>query len=73
HWLRRAYARKLILDEQVQLIKPVLDELAPRLNAYLNSVGAPRRKRGFGEQEVITPSNSDQQETADQNQQTTDN
>lgn len=39
HWLRRAFKRDLLTDEQVQTIKPFLDELAPRLNAYLNSIG----------------------------------
>jgi four helix bundle protein len=39
HWLRRAYRRGLLTDEQVADLKPLLDELAPRLNAYLNSIG----------------------------------
>jgi four helix bundle protein len=39
HWLRRAYNRKLLTGEQVNVLKPLLDELAPRLNAYLKSIG----------------------------------
>lgn len=39
HWLRRAYNRQLLSDEQVQSLKITLDELAPRLNAYLNTIG----------------------------------
>lgn len=39
HWLRRAYRRDLLSEEQVDELKPLLDELAPRLNAYLNSIG----------------------------------
>ena len=39
HWLRRAYHRKLLTAEQIAALKPLLDELAPRLNAYLNSIG----------------------------------
>jgi four helix bundle protein len=39
HWLRRAYRRDLLSDGQVDALKPLLDELAPRLNAYLNSIG----------------------------------
>lgn len=39
HWLRRAYRRDLLSDDQVDALKPLLDELAPRLNAYLNSIG----------------------------------
>ncbi len=39
HWLRRAYRRKLLSEDQVQRLKPLMDELAPRLNAYLKSIG----------------------------------
>ena len=39
HWLRRAYNRKLLTEQFVATLKPLLDELAPRLNAYLNSIG----------------------------------
>lgn len=40
HWLRRAYTRKLIAEDQARQLKPVLDELAPKLNAYLKSIGS---------------------------------
>jgi four helix bundle protein len=39
HWLRRAYKRQLLKQKQIETIKLVLDELAPRLNAYLKSIG----------------------------------
>jgi len=39
HWLRRAYKRKLLCEEQVNKLKPIIQELAPRLNAYLRSIG----------------------------------
>jgi hypothetical protein len=39
HWLRQAYKRNLLTNEQVNRIKPIIDELSPRLNAYLNSIG----------------------------------
>ena len=39
HWLRRAFRRKLLTNDQVDRLKPIVDELAPRLNAYLNSIG----------------------------------
>ena len=39
HWLRRAYRRKLLTPRQVDALKPLVDELAPRLNAYLKSIG----------------------------------
>jgi four helix bundle protein len=38
HWLRRAFKRRLLTDEQVGLIQPLVDELAPRLNAYQRSM-----------------------------------
>jgi four helix bundle protein len=38
HWLRLARQRQLITDEQVKIIKPILDELSPKLSAYLNSL-----------------------------------
>jgi four helix bundle protein len=40
HWLRRAYKRSLLTQEQVARLKPIIDELAPKLNAYLKSIGA---------------------------------
>jgi four helix bundle protein len=39
HWLRRAFKRGLLTEAQVAQLKPLLDELAPRLNAYLKSIG----------------------------------
>ena len=45
HWLRRAYRRKLLSQEQTNALKPLLDELAPRLNVYLKSIGAHSRKQ----------------------------
>ena len=39
HWLRRAYRRRLLSDEQVAQLRPIVDELSPKLNAFLNSIG----------------------------------
>jgi four helix bundle protein len=39
HWLRRAYQRNLLTREQIDTLKPIITELAPRLNAYLKSIG----------------------------------
>ncbi len=39
HWLRRAYVRQLVTSEQSKSIRPMIDELSPRLNAYLKSIG----------------------------------
>ena len=38
HWLRRAYIRKLLTEEQITKIQPIINELSPKLNAYLNSI-----------------------------------
>jgi four helix bundle protein len=37
-FLRLAYSRKLIDRERIVLIKSLLDELSPKLNAYLKSL-----------------------------------
>lgn len=39
HWLRRAHKRGLLTTAQTANLKPMVDELAPTLNAYLNSIG----------------------------------
>ena len=39
HWLRRAFKRNLLDQATITALKPLLDELAPRLNAYLRSIG----------------------------------
>ena len=45
HFLRRAYKRKLLDDGQVNTIKPLVDNLAPMLNAYLRSIGADQPRK----------------------------
>lgn len=35
HWLRRAYTRQLLTSEDVNKLKPIIDDLSPKLNAYL--------------------------------------
>ncbi|WP_373528495.1 four helix bundle protein [Nostoc sp.] len=39
HWLRRAYTRNLLTTEQINAIKTINNELAPKFNSYLNSIG----------------------------------
>lgn len=43
HWLRRAYKRKLLSEKQVNDLVPIVNELTPRLNAYLSSIGSLRK------------------------------
>ncbi|HLO48147.1 MAG TPA: four helix bundle protein [Kamptonema sp.] len=38
HWLRLACARQLLTQEQIDQLHPLLDELSPKLNAYINSL-----------------------------------
>ena len=38
HWLRRAYKRSLLSKQQIALLKPIISELSPKLNAYFRSV-----------------------------------
>jgi len=44
HWLRRAFRRNLLTEEQIKLLKSLIDELAPKLNAYINSINKPKNK-----------------------------
>jgi four helix bundle protein len=39
HWLRRAYRRRFLNQEQVNRLQPLLDNLCPMLNNYLKSIG----------------------------------
>jgi len=39
HFLRRAYRRKLLTGEQIAQLHPLVNELGPRLNAYIRSIG----------------------------------
>jgi|SRR5215212_9727015 len=42
HFLRRAFRRQLLAKSQIQRLQPVVEELGPKLNNYLKSIG-PRR------------------------------
>lgn len=39
HWLRRAFARQLLTSEEINVLKAIVDELSPKLNSYLQSIG----------------------------------
>ena len=45
HWLRRAYKRKLLTTEQIEGLKPLLDQLGPSLNAYLTKIGTAKDQK----------------------------
>ncbi len=38
NWLRRAYRRKLLTNEEIKSIKPLIEQLLPKLNAYKKSL-----------------------------------
>lgn len=38
NWLRRAYRRGLLKDTDVAKLKPIVDELLPKLNAFKRSI-----------------------------------
>jgi four helix bundle protein len=44
HWLRRAFRRKLLSERQIEKLTPVIEELTPKLNAYLRSIGTFKNK-----------------------------
>ncbi len=35
YWLRRTVVRKLISQEEIETIKPLMDELLPKINAFI--------------------------------------
>jgi four helix bundle protein len=39
HWLRRAYKRKLLTETEVAKFQELVEELTPKLSAYINSIG----------------------------------
>ncbi|MGZ8848186.1 MAG: four helix bundle protein, partial [Pyrinomonadaceae bacterium] len=44
HWLRRSYLRKLLSQTEVKKLRILVEELSPKLNAFLRSVD--RRLKG---------------------------
>ena len=38
HWLRRSYLRKLLSPTEVKKLRALVEELSPKLNAFLRSV-----------------------------------
>ena len=39
HWLRRAYKRNLLNQNEIDKFQELLEELTPKLSAYINSIG----------------------------------
>ena len=38
HWLRRAYKRNLLSEKQISNLQELVNELTPKLSAYINSI-----------------------------------
>ena len=38
HWLRRAYKRNLLSEQEVSILQELVKELTPKLSAYINSI-----------------------------------
>lgn len=49
HWLRRAFKRNLLTNEQIERLKPLVDKLSPSLNAYLASIGKNKDTKDKGQ------------------------
>lgn len=54
HWLRRAYKRNLLTEAQIEQLKPIINELSPKLNAYLNSIGASKTGKATDHRPLTT-------------------
>jgi four helix bundle protein len=39
HWLRRAYKRKLLSETEINSLHKLIEELTPKLSAYIKSIG----------------------------------
>ena len=44
HWLRRAYRRDLLTEDEVSKLQNFINELTPKLSAYINSIGSRKEK-----------------------------
>ena len=49
HWLRRAFKRNLLNGEQISVLSSIVEELTPKLNAYIGALGSRTAKSGFVE------------------------
>jgi len=45
HWLRRSYMRKLLSQSEVKKLRVLVQELSPKLNAFLRSVDERAKSR----------------------------
>jgi len=67
HWLRRVYKRKLLTEAEVARLSELIEELTPKLSAYIKSIG----KQQGGKVEA-GPSKNEENNPDDNRQRTTD-
>jgi len=46
HWLRRAYKRRLLAENEINFLQKIIRELTPKLSAYIRSIGKKKAKKG---------------------------
>jgi len=68
HWLRRAYKRKLLTEAEVARLSELIEELTPKLSAYIKSIG----KQQGGKAQAV-PSKNKENNPDDNRQPPTDN
>ena len=39
HWLKRSYKRELVNDSEIESLNKLINELTPKISAYINSIG----------------------------------
>jgi hypothetical protein len=44
HWLRKAYRRELLSEDEVSKLQNLINELTPKLSAYINFIGKRKDK-----------------------------
>jgi four helix bundle protein len=59
HWLRRAYNRKLLSEAEVARLSKLVEELTPKLSAYIKSIGKQQGDKVQITPDRITESNPD--------------
>ena len=59
HWLRRAYNRKLLSETEVARLSEIVEELTPKLSAYIKPIGKQQGGKVQTTPDRITETNPD--------------
>lgn len=51
HWLRRAFKRNLLNAAQISVLSSIIEELTPKLNAYIGAIGSNNARSKFAEKD----------------------